>query len=127
LAFDRDDSGQAMLTIHPGVKAIVILAGPAAMILGFHAVSKSLAPARPYDPRAGAVMLRIYETCAELPKLQRTVRCDEYVSYYEGCAQRRYECSLASSHELLVRLSFDLPPLRLPPAHEITLTRASAP
>ncbi|MCB5174718.1 MULTISPECIES: hypothetical protein [Microvirga] len=115
-----------MLKIHPGIKAIAILAGPAALIVGYHSVSQHFERPRPYDPRTAQIMWRIYEKCTELPKLQRTVRCDEYVTYFEGCAKGRHGCSLASSHALLARLDFDLPPLRLL-VEEVTVTHASSP
>jgi len=115
-----------MLKIHPGLKAIAILAGPAALILGSHAVAKHLETSRPYDPRTAELMRGIYERCTGVPKLERTVRCHEYVTYFEGCARGQVECSLTSAHELLARLSFDPPPLRLP-AQQVTVTHASAP
>lgn len=116
-----------MFKIHPGLKAIAILAGPASLILGYHAVSQHLEPSRPYDPRTAELMRNIYERCTAVPKLERTVRCHEYVSYFEGCAQGQAECSLASAHELLARLSFNPPPLRLPAAEQVSVTQASAP
>jgi hypothetical protein len=116
-----------MFKIHPGLKAIAILAGPAALILGVHAVSKHLEPSRPYDPRTAELMRGIYERCTAAPKLERTVRCDEYVSYFEACTRGQAGCSLASAHELLARLSFNPPPLRLPAVEQATVTHASAP
>lgn len=116
-----------MLKIHPGIKAIAILAGPAALIMGVHTVAKHLETPRPYDPRTAELMRSIYKRCTEAPKLERTVRCDEYVTYFEACAKGQVECSLASAHELLARLSFNPPPLRLPAIEQVSVTQASAP
>ena len=104
-----------MLKIHPGFKAIAILAGPAALIAGFHSLYDYFTPRRPYDPAIMKVMQELYSKCSEVPKLQRTVRCDEYVTYFDRCMRSETQCTLTSSYNMLTRLEFSPPPLRLPP------------
>jgi hypothetical protein len=101
-----------MLKLHPGFKAIAILAGPAALIVCHQALSESFSSRRPYDPAAIRVMQQIYQRCTERPRLERTVRCNEYATYIEGCMHSAHSCTLRSSYELLTNLDFDPPPLR---------------
>lgn len=110
-----------MLKIHPGFKAIAILAGPAALIAGVHSLYDRFLPPRPYDPAVMKVMQELYSRCSEVPKLQRTVRCDEYVTYFERCMRSENRCTLATSHSMLTKLEFSPPPLRLPATEKVAV------
>jgi len=57
-------------------------------------------------------MHEIYRRCTERPRLERSVRCDAYATYIEGCMHATHSCTLRSSYELLTDLEFDPPPLR---------------
>jgi len=92
------------MKIHPGFQALAVIAGPAALIAGYHAVSGYFSPPPPHDPGVRQLMQQIYRTCSETPKLHRTVQCDEYVSYYDGCSRSLYRCNFESSYEMLMKL-----------------------
>jgi hypothetical protein len=114
-----------MLKIHPGFKAIAILLGPAALIITYHNIANYFSPAQPYNPELVKVSQEVYQNCSGLPKLERTVRCDEYVNYLDGCVRSKYTCSLGSSYKMLVKLDFTPPPLRSPPIDKIAVTDAT--
>jgi hypothetical protein len=114
-----------MLKIHPGFKAIAILLGPAALIITYHNISSYFSPPTPYNLELVKELQKVYHDCSRLPKLQRSVRCDEYMNYLDGCVRSKYTCSLSSSYKLLVKLDFSPPPLRLPPIDTIAVTEAT--
>lgn len=111
-----------MLKIHPGFKAIALLAGPAAIVAGYQSLFNYFSPPRPYDPEVITVMRNIYQKCSEPPKLQRTVRCGEYISHFDECTRHKSKCSLESSYRMLVKLDLAPPSLRLPLTEKIIVT-----
>jgi hypothetical protein len=45
-----------------------------------------------------------YTRCAEAPKQERSVECEEYVSFFEQCASRRNECGPRTVYEAMTKL-----------------------
>jgi len=113
-----------MLKIHPGLKALAILIGPASLIIGHQKLSDYLSPPDSYDAELAEVLQDIYQDCSEPPKLQRTVQCDEYVKYVDGCIASK-NCDPRSSYELLIKLDFSPPPLRPSPINKAAVTRVT--
>jgi len=110
-----------MLKIHPGFKAIAILLGPACLIMGHQKLSAPAASDRAAaDPEQ--VLHRIHLACAERPKLQRAVQCDQDVRHVERCSTDKTRCDPRSSYEILMKLDVPPPPLRLPPVDTISVT-----
>src|SRR5215207_7068637 len=101
-----------MRKIHPGFIAIVILLGPATLILAHEKITR--APAQEvfesFDPPP--ILRQAYMQCAEAPKQQRSAQCDQYVSFFEECAARENECGPQSVYEVLTKLILSAPPKR---------------
>jgi hypothetical protein len=114
-----------MRKIHPGFMAIAILLGPAALISGHHKLSSYLSSPDLSAPDPVKVLQQIYLKCSEPPKLQRTVQCDQYVSYIEQCVTAKNRCDPRASYELLIKLDFSPPPLGSPLPNKIALTEVS--
>ncbi len=112
-----------MRKIHPGLTAIVILMGPASLIIGYQNISNyfSLAESRVAEPIE--VLQQIYHRCSQMPRLQRTVQCDEYVKYFNGCAVTKV-CDPRASYELLIKLDFSPPPLKILPIDKVAATKS---
>ncbi|MBL0407133.1 hypothetical protein JKG68_24680 [Microvirga aerilata] len=114
-----------MRKIHPGFTAIAILLGPAALIMGHQKISGYLSAPQLSDPDPLKVLQQIYLKCSKPPKLQRTVRCDQYVSYVDQCLTAKNRCDPHASYELLIKLDFSPPPLGSPLPDKIALTEVS--
>ena len=114
-----------MRKIHPGFTAIAILLGPAALISGHHKLSSYFSLPDRSAPDPVKVLQQIYLKCSESPKLQRTVQCDQYVSYVNQCITARNRCDPRASYYLLIKLDFAPPPLGLPLPDKVALTKVS--
>jgi hypothetical protein len=114
-----------MRKIHPGFTASAILLGPAALISGHHKLSSYFSLPDRSAPDPVKVLQQIYLKCSEPPRLQRTVQCDQYMSYVDECITAKNTCDPRASYELLIRLDFSPPPLRLPSPETIALTEVS--
>jgi hypothetical protein len=112
-----------MRKIRPGITAIAILMGPAALIIGHQKISEYLSPSEPNNAEPVEVLWQIYHSCSEPTKLQRTVRCDEYVRYLDRCAAMR-TCDLRSTYDLLIKLDLSSPPLSPLPSDKVAGTKS---
>jgi hypothetical protein len=110
-----------MRKIHHGFIAIAVLLGPATLILGHEKLT--LTPAREvfesFDPPQS--LRQAFTRCAEAPKQERSAQCDEYVSFFEQCANRRNECGPRTVYEAMTKLIISAAPKKpkaekLPPA-----------
>jgi len=101
-----------MRKIHHGFIAIVIIAGPAGLILAHDKLTR--APAQEifesFDPPP--TLRQAYTRCAEAPKQKRSAPCDEYVSFFEDCAARKNECGPQAIYEVLTKAILSAPPKR---------------
>jgi hypothetical protein len=99
-----------MRKIHHGFIAIVILAGPARLILTHEKLTRTTAQEvfESFDPPS--VLWQAYLQCAGAPKQQRSTQCDEYVSFFERCAARTNECGPQSVYEIFTKLILSAPP-----------------
>jgi hypothetical protein len=102
--------GTPMRKIHHGFIAIVILAGPASLILAHEKITRTPAQEifETYDPPP--ILRQAYAQCAEAPKQQRSAQCEEYVNFFEECASQRFECGPQSVYEVLTKLILSSPP-----------------
>lgn len=100
-----------MRKIHHGFIAIVVLAGPASLILVHEKLTRT--PAQEvfdlFNPPP--ILRQAYTQCAEAPKQQRSTQCDQ-VSFFEDCATRKNECGPQSVYEVRTRLILSAPPKR---------------
>jgi hypothetical protein len=95
-----------MRKIHPGFIALAVLLGPATLIRGHQVVSDSRSQRSAQDPDPYRVAQRIYQKCSELPRVQRTVQCDQYVTWFEGCLTSKNTCDPPSAYTRLIDLKF---------------------
>jgi hypothetical protein len=111
-----------MRKIHHGFIAIVILAGPAGLILAHEKLTRT--PAQEvFESFAPPPILRqAYTQCAEAPKQQRSPQCDQYVSFFEECAARKNDCGPQSVYEVLTKLMLSAPPKRPKPEKAVIPT-----
>jgi hypothetical protein len=102
--------GTPMRKIHHGFIAIVILAGPASLILAHEKITRTPAQEifETFDPPP--ILRQAFAQCAEAPKQQRSAQCEEYVNFFEECASQRFECSPQSAYEVLTKLILSSPP-----------------
>src|SRR6478735_4798045 len=93
-----------MRKIHHGFIAIVILAGPAGLILAHEKLTRTSAQEvfESFDPPP--ILRQAYTQCAEAPKQQRSSQCDEYVRFFERCAARKDECGPQAVYEVLTKV-----------------------
>jgi hypothetical protein len=110
-----------MRKIHHGFIAVVILAGPASLILAHEKLTRTpaLEVFESYDPPP--ILRQAYTQCAEAPKQQRSSQCAEYVSFFERCAARTNECGPQAIYEVLTKAILSAPP-KGPKADETTAT-----
>jgi hypothetical protein len=92
------------------VIGFALVCTPLAFMVGWHWVF----PPNPYNPEIYDFARATYETCRVKPELDRTMRCDAYVKFWEGCTGST--CTIDETHKALARLNFSPPPLRLSPA-----------
>jgi hypothetical protein len=102
--------GTPMRKIHHGFIAIVILAGPAGLILAHEKITRTPAQEifESFDPPP--ILRQAYTQCAESSKQQRSAQCEEYVSFFEQCAVRMNECGAQSVYEVLTKLILSAAP-----------------
>lgn len=112
-----------MRKIHPGFTALVILLGPAVIISGHQKLSNSLSAPVRSEPGSVEKLQQIYFRCSEPSKLQRTVQCDQFVSYFDKCIAAKNQCDPRSSYELLIKLEFSSPPSNRPPVDTTSTIR----
>jgi hypothetical protein len=98
-----------MRKIHHGFIAIVILTGPASLILAHEKLTQTPAQEvfESFDPPP--MLRQAYTQCAEAPKQQRSIQCDQYVSFFEDCAARKNECGPQSVYEVFTKLILSAP------------------
>ena len=108
-----------MRKIHHGVIAIVVLAGPASLILAHEKLTRTPAQEvfESFDPPP--ILRQAYTQCVEASKQQRSAQCDQYVSFFEECAARKNECGAQAAYEVLTKIILSAPPKR-PKADKIT-------
>lgn len=101
-----------MRKIHHGFIAIVILAGPAGLILAHEKLTRTPAQEvfESFDPPP--ILRQAYTQCAEAPKQQRSTQGDQYVSFFEDCAARKNECGPQAVYEVLTKAILSAPPQR---------------
>jgi hypothetical protein len=101
-----------MRKIHHGFIAIAVLIGPSSLILAHEKLTRT--PAREifesFDPPP--ILRQAYTQCAEAPKQQRSIQCDQYVGFFEQCAARKNECGPQAVYEVLTWVIFSAPPKR---------------
>jgi hypothetical protein len=108
-----------MRKIHHGFIAIIVLAGPASLILTHEKLAQTPAQEvfESFDPPP--ILRQAYTQCAETPKQQRSTQCGQYVSFFEDCAARKNECGPQAVYEVLTKTILSAPP-RKPKVEEIT-------
>jgi hypothetical protein len=101
-----------MRKIHHGFIAIIILAGPASLILAHEKLAQTPTQEvfESFDPPP--ILRQAYTQCAEAPKQQRSTQCDQYVSFFEDCAARKNECGPQAVYEVLTKAILSSPPRR---------------
>jgi hypothetical protein len=112
-----------MRKIHPGFIAIAILMAPASLIIGHQKITDHPSPAA-QGPDAIKVAQQIYQECSDTPKSQRTVQCDEYVSWVDQC-RATDQCDLSTAFTHLIDLEFVPKSMRANPVETISLSSAS--
>jgi hypothetical protein len=70
-------------------------------------------PSLPYNPAVFPVFARIEKQCLRTDPLECTVRCNAYVRFLGNCYRSENDCTADETHKILVKLGFDVPPLRL--------------
>ncbi len=98
-----------MRKIHHGFIAILILAGPAGLILAHEKLTRTPAQEvfESFDPPPA--LRQAYTQCAEAPKQQRSTRCDQYVRFFEDCAARKNACGPQAVYEFLTKAILSAP------------------
>ena len=101
-----------MRKINHGFIAIVILAGPAGLILVHEKLTRTPVQQifESFDPPP--FLRQEFARCADAPKQQRSAQCDDFVNFFEECASRRLECGPQSVYEVLTKLILSSPPKR---------------
>ena len=102
-----------MRKIHPGFIAVAILLGLATLILAHEKITRTPAQEvfESFDPPP--VLRQAYTRCAKAPKQQRSVECDEYVSFFEQCAAGKNECGPQSVYKVLTKFILSAAPKKL--------------
>lgn len=104
-----------MRKIHHGFIAISILMGPASLILTHEQLTRTPAQEvfESFDP--SSILRQAYTQCAEVPKPQRSIQCDQYVRFFEDCAARKNECGPQAVYEVLIKAILSASPKRPKP------------
>ena len=63
-----------------------------------------------FDPPP--MLRQAYTQCAEAPKEQRSIQCDQYLGFFGDCATRKNECGPQSIYEVFAKLILSAPPKR---------------
>jgi hypothetical protein len=101
-----------MRKMHHGFIAIVVLMGPATLILAHEKITRTPAQEifESFDPRP--ILRQAYAQCAQASEQDRSAHCDEYVNFFEECAARRADCGPQSVYEVLTKIILSSPPTR---------------
>lgn len=94
-----------MRKFHHGFIAIVILAGPASLILAHQKVTEALPQRGSVPPDITAIVQQAYSRCAEASRTARPSQCDDYIQSFDECAARKNACGPHSVYEVLLKLS----------------------
>ena len=86
-----------MRKIHPGFIALAVLLGPATIIRGHQVISNHWAQKAAQEPSALEVAQHVYRKCSEVPQVQRTVQCEKYVNWFDGCVASGNICDVRSA------------------------------
>ena len=111
-----------MRKIHPGFTALAILLGPASGIIAHQKVTDFFQREEVSSSNSAAISRQAYAYCSELPPLQRSSRCDEYLDYFEQCAARKERCDPRSVYNILVRLKLSPVPSETPKIDKAAVT-----
>jgi len=98
-----------MRKIHHGWIAIIILAGPASLILAHEKLTRT--PVKEvfesFDPPP--ILRQAYLRCVGAPKQQRSAQYGEFVSFIERCAAWTNECGPQSVYEVHTKAILSAP------------------
>jgi hypothetical protein len=114
-----------MRKIHPGFIALAVVLGPATLIRGHQVVSDYLSQRPAQNSDATELAQHVYQKCSTPPTLQRSVQCNEYVNWYDGCVSSRNTCDLQSVYTRLNDLELIPTTLKSMPDGNVALTSAS--
>lgn len=88
---------------------VFVLALPAMAALAWHFIF----PSAPYNHAVFQHARTTFSHCIQLPELERSVKCDAFVKFWEACRKADDGCHIAETHKVLTRLDFDPPSLHL--------------
>jgi hypothetical protein len=111
-----------MRKIHPGFTALAILLGPASGIIAHQKVTDFFQREEVSSSDSAAISRQAYAYCSELPPLQRSSRCDEYLDYFEQCAAQKERCDPRSVYNVLVRLNLSPELPEMPTINKVAVT-----
>lgn len=87
----------------------LLLAIPATAIVAWNLIF----PDPPYNRSVFDYARNTFSECAQLPELERTVKCDTFVKFWESCQKTESGCHIVETHKVLTRLDFDPPSLHI--------------
>lgn len=93
---------------------ITVFAGLTSLPIVYGLVSHEIfGDKRPYNPEIHDTLKQLMLSCSARPRIYRTVRCDIAAEQIASCLQSDY-CDLDDLYNtLVIKLEFNLPPLRL--------------
>jgi hypothetical protein len=95
-----------MRKIQHGFIAIVILGGPASIILAHQKLTEALphVAASPFD--IAMIVQEAYSACSDASQRTRPDQCNTYIRSFDRCAARKNECDPRSVYEVFLKLDF---------------------
>jgi hypothetical protein len=95
--------------VRDALLGVLVLALPAMTVLTWH----FFFPTPPYNRGVLQYAKATFSDCVQLPELERSVKCDAFVKYWESCRKADDGCHIAETHKMLTWLDFDPPSLHI--------------
>ena len=101
-----------MSKIRHGLIAIIILGGPASIILAHQKLTAVPPPVASEPVDVAAIVRQAYVACSSKSVQDRCAPCRDYIRSYDDCAARKDECDPGSIYQVLKQMN-------LAPVHEV--------
>jgi hypothetical protein len=94
-----------MRKIRHGLIAIVILGGPASLILAHQKLTETW-PQEAFSPaNVTPIVQQAYSQCTEAPQSGRASHCNDVIRSLDQCVARKNDCDPRAVYEVLLKLN----------------------
>jgi hypothetical protein len=96
---------RGMSKIRPGLIAILILGGPASIILAHQKLKEARPQVASETVDVAALVQQAYAACSQKSVRERPAPCTDYIRTYDDCTARKDECDPRSVYHVLQQMN----------------------